>query len=50
MPATIKQCTCKHSYQDARYGENKRVHVLIGPAKNPEKGWRCTVCNKETRK
>lgn len=47
MPTIIKSCDCKHPYQDAKYGEGKRVHNLTGPAKNPIKGARCTVCNKD---
>jgi len=36
----IIKCTCKHLYQDNRYGKQKRVH-------NPTKkkgSYRCTVC------
>ena len=38
----IKDCTCKHKYQDARYGKNKRVHN-----ETEKKTQRCTVCEKE---
>ena len=34
-------CTCKHSYQDEKYGENKRV------MNKTDKGYRCTVCGKD---
>lgn len=37
----IRNCECKHEYQSAKYGANKR-------AMNPSaKGFRCTVCGKE---
>ena len=36
----IKKCTCKHKYQDEKYGKYNRVHnELVGG-----KGYRCTVC------
>ena len=35
-----KKCTCKHAYQDQRYGEGKRVHNELAHGK----GYRCTVC------
>lgn len=44
MPSSIKACTCKHEYQDSRYGQGRRVHVALGSAKNPDKGWKCTIC------
>lgn len=38
----ILPCTCKHAYQDERYGAGNRVH-------NPRKGgiFACTVCGRE---
>lgn len=39
----IRPCTCKHDYQDQKYGPQKRVH---NPCKNGEKA-RCTVCGDE---
>jgi hypothetical protein len=35
---TIKPCTCKHGYQDSRYGPGQRVWN-IGKGKRT-----CTVC------
>lgn len=40
----IKHCTCKHPYQDEKYGKHKRVY---NPMKN-EGMYRCTVCSNET--
>ena len=41
----IKQCDCKHEWQDKVYGNGKRVH---NPTKKENKDgkWRCTVCLK----
>lgn len=36
----IKQCSCSHPYQDARYGNKMRVHNCN--CKNQAK---CTVCS-----
>ena len=36
----IKKCTCKHAYQDVRYGKGKRVH---NERKTPGT-YKCTVC------
>ena len=36
----IKKCTCKHTYQDKKYGKGMRVWNLTS------KGVRCTVCGK----
>lgn len=35
----ILHCTCKHEWQDQRYGRGLRVH---NQKKNLD--WRCTVC------
>jgi hypothetical protein len=40
----VMQCTCKHPFQDERYGINMRVH---NARRKPRPGWRCTVCLKE---
>ena len=37
----IIRCTCKHDFQDERYGQNMRVHNAM---LKPKPGWRCTVC------
>jgi predicted SprT family Zn-dependent metalloprotease len=38
----ILACTCKHEFQDQRYGPGMRVH---NPRK--EKTYACTVCGRE---
>lgn len=35
-------CACPQSYQDARYGLNRRLH------NRKKKGWRCTGCARVT--
>ena len=42
--ATIKKCTCLHSFQDERYGFLKRVHNFARKANAGAGGHRCTVC------
>jgi hypothetical protein len=37
---TVKRCSCKHEYQDSKYGQNMRVHNFN--QKKTEA--RCTVC------
>lgn len=40
----IKMCTCKHEYQDSKYGKQKRVHnKMVTATGAPEKA-KCTVC------
>lgn len=41
--AKIISCTCKHPYQDKRYGKSRRVH------NKTERGYRCTVCSNEKK-
>jgi hypothetical protein len=36
-------CTCKHEYQDKRYGQQQRLHNAMVK----EGFWRCTVCGAE---
>ena len=47
MSTTIRQCTCKHQFQDATYGKQNRVMnaKLVSDKNNPK--FRCTVCAKE---
>lgn len=45
MKTKIGFCTCKHDYQDEKYGKGKRV---LNFKIKPNEGWRCTVCGKET--
>ena len=42
MTTTIHFCICEHKFQDATYGEGKRV-FNIRPKK---KSWECTVCGR----
>ena len=46
----ILYCTCKHEYQDAVYGQGKRVHnecsTKAAKSRKVEvTGYRCTVCD-----
>lgn len=46
MAATVIkliQCSCKHEYQDKKYGSGMRVHNY-SPKK---KAWSCTVCSND---
>lgn len=36
----IMRCTCKHEYQDEKYGEQNRMFVYASKTENH----RCTVC------
>ena len=40
----IKECKCKHKFQDEQYGKGNRVHNLAEKGFNGSTGWRCTVC------
>lgn len=40
----IIACSCKHEFQDSRYGKGFRVH---NQKKNGD--WRCTVCKQEKK-
>ena len=42
----IKQCDCKHEFQDKIYGKGNRVHNLARNENNKAGGYRCTVCKK----
>lgn len=43
----ILLCVCSHPYQDAKYGEKKRVHNFAAKkSTKEEKLWRCTVCGR----
>jgi hypothetical protein len=38
----VRNCgRCIHTFQDATYGQNRRVH------NKTQKGWRCTVCGSD---
>ena len=43
--AVIKSCTCKHEFQDKRYGQGKRV--FNKKADKSSSGYKCTVCGSE---
>ena len=45
MAMKILTCTCKHEWQDKKYGKQKRVHNWR--VKN--ESWRCTVCSKDKK-
>lgn len=42
----VKRCTCKHEYQDKKYGRGLRVYNTF-KAKNGNMRGRCTVCKAE---
>lgn len=39
----VLECNCKHDYQDASLGQNKRWHT-IGKESTEYPVYRCTVC------
>lgn len=39
MSTKIVACSCKHEFQDSKYGKGKRVHNACNS------GWSCTVCS-----
>ncbi len=39
-------CSCKHEYQDQRYGAGKRVHNQTPKKPDNLGGWACSVCGK----
>jgi hypothetical protein len=43
MPTEVKNCDCKHAYQDKQYGKNKRVWNIGATKKS------CTVCGKSEK-
>ena len=43
----IAICTCKHEFQDNRYGKNKRVMNPTSKYIGTQQVYRCTVCSKE---
>lgn len=41
----ILKCSCKHTFQDNRYGAGMRVHnALVAPKNNAPQQYRCSVC------
>jgi len=44
----VKDCNCKHEYQDEKYGKGKRVfNRMLRKKGEGAYFWRCTVCSKE---
>ena len=43
MPQIVRQCSCKHAFQDAQYKRGRRVHTT-GEGKIT-----CTVCGQVTK-
>ena len=46
MPTAVKSCTCKHEYQDEKYGPGKRLMNMKASATGPQQ-YTCTVCRME---
>lgn len=44
----LRACTCRHEYQERRYGRWLRVHNLTQKGPGSSQVWRCTVCRKES--
>jgi hypothetical protein len=43
MATKLITCTCKHGYQDSKYGKRRRVANEL--SKSVPKKYRCTVCS-----
>ena len=43
----VRACRCVHAWQDATYGEKRRVKNYCPKLNNGNGGWRCTVCRAE---
>jgi hypothetical protein len=44
----IKKCTCKHEYQDKKYGKGNRIFNPTSKKKGADSiYYRCTVCLRE---
>lgn len=46
MKTIVKDCKCKHEYQDATYGKGRRIHNYLAGSGAVNKV-RCTVCTDE---
>lgn len=46
MATIVKQCDCKHDFQDKTYGKNQRLHNQSEDGKRST----CTVCGKSKNK
>ena len=40
----IMKCSCKHEFQDEKYGKGNRIFNPAGKGSDQGKGYRCTVC------
>ncbi len=40
----ILKCSCKHEYQDKKYGKGNRVHNALASKSGRLQEYRCTVC------
>jgi hypothetical protein len=45
----IRPCTCKHEFQDERYGKGNRVHTERTKVSAGERVLTCTVCRSEKK-
>lgn len=44
----IRQCTCRHPFQDQKYGGGMRVQNQMAGVKGAPARYRCSVCAKVT--
>lgn len=44
----VKPCTCKHTFQDEKYGPGRRVHNDTKPDSAGKPQVRCSVCGTQT--
>lgn len=43
----VRPCTCRHAFQDERYGRGLRLHTQTPGSKTTGPKLRCTVCGTE---
>lgn len=41
----VMKCSCKHEFQDEKYGKGMRVFNPTGKGSDQGSGYICTVCN-----
>ena len=41
----VMACTCRHDFQDGKYGPGKRLHNFARKKVQGGPGWVCTVCH-----
>lgn len=44
----IKPCSCKHEFQDKKYGQGMRVMNRCKQVDDKSTKFRCTICSRET--